>query len=186
MCLFLSRSPVQRAYSENGQYLVAVRYPGQWTDIRDFVQPTDPDVVTLYHQYGPDYWSLYDLVCREIDYRRDTGEFWQQPGETLARGRGDCEDTSILLTSLIRAPGSPDAYVALGDYCGYGHAWCQYRGEILESTFTWARPVSDPEHYELYCIFNDQEAVELWPGALEELFALRRDEATKLRLMARG
>lgn len=185
MCLLLSRSAGQRAYSENGQYLVAVRYPGQWTNIRDFVQPTDPDVVALYHRYGPDYWPLYDLVCREISYRSDRGEFWQLPVETIARTQGDCEDTSILLTSLIRA-GSPDVYTALGSYQDFGHAWCQYRGEILESTFTWARPVSDPEHYELYCLFNDQKVVELWPGALEELFALRRDEATKLRLMAHG
>jgi len=186
MCLLLSRSPGQRAYSENGQYLVAVRYPGQWHDIRDFVQPTDPDVVALCHRYGPDYWSLYDFVCREVSYRRDRGEFWQQPSETLARQLGDCEDSAILLTSLIRAGGSPDAYVALGDYYGLGHAWCQHNRQILETTFTWARPVSDPEHYELYCLFNDQTVVELWPGALEELFSLRRDEATKLRLMAHG
>lgn len=181
-----SRSSVaRRAYYHDGSYLVSVRFPGQWNDIRDFVQPANPDVVAIYHQYGPDYWSLFDFVCRNIDYRRDVGEFWQTPSETLARRQSDCEDTSILLTSLIRTGGDPDAYVALGSYAGYGHAWCQYRGgEILESTFTQARPVSDPEHYELYCLFNEQEVIELWPGALGEIFEIPREEATKLSLLA--
>lgn len=173
----------QRVYSQDGTYLVNVRYPGQWHDIRSFVQPTNPDVVTIYHQYGPHYWALYDFVCRNIDYRRDIGEFWLTPSETL-RGYADCEDTSILLTSLIRASGAPEAYVSLGSYQGYSHAWCQYRGEIMESTFTQARPVLDPEHYELYCLFNEQDVIELWPGALGEIFDLRRDEAMKLGLMA--
>ncbi len=182
-CFFRALPMASRAYYQDGQYLVSVRYPGQWNDIRDFVQPANPDVVSIYHQYGPDYWSLFDFVCRNIDYRRDIGEFWQTPSEVL-RGWGDCEDTSILLTSLIRAGGSPDIYVALGSYQGLGHAWCQYRGEILESTFTQARSVSDPEHYDLYCLFNDQEVIELWPGALAEIFEVRREEATKLNLMA--
>lgn len=178
-----SRTMASRVYHEDDSYLVSVRYPGQWHDIRDFVQPANPDVVNIYHQYGPDYWSLYDFVCRNIDYRREIGEFWFTPSETL-RGYADCEDTSILLTSLIRVDGTPDAYVSLGSYQGYGHAWCEYRGEILESTFTRARPVSDPEHYETYCLFNDQEVLELWEGALGEVLSVPREEAAKLNLMA--
>lgn len=174
----------QRVYSQDGTYLVNVRY-GQWRDIREFVQPNNPQVQTIYSQFGPDYWSLYDFVCRDIDYRRDIGEFWLTPSETLASKLGDCEDTSLLLCSLLRNT-ITDAHVALGSFQGYGHAWCQYQGKILESTFTQARPVSHPEHYELHCLFNDQDIIELWPGALEEIFAIRRDEATKLNLMARA
>ena len=178
-----SRAMSSRAYyHEDGRYLVSVRYPGQWHDIRDFVQPANPDVVALYHQYA-DYWSLYDFVCREISYRRDTGEFWLTPSETLARRRADCEDTSILLTSLIRAGGTP-VYVSLGTYQGYGHAWCEYRGEILESTFTSARRVPDPQNYVAYARFNESSVEEAWPGGLGEIFDVPRDEATKLDLMA--
>ncbi|MBA7705773.1 hypothetical protein ES703_114612 [subsurface metagenome] len=179
MCLFLSRSPGQRAYYQDGQWLVDVRY-GDWHDLREFIQPDNPDVLAIFSQFGPNPWALYDFVCREIDYRRDIGEFWQTPSETL-RGIGDCEDTSILLTSLLR--NFTNAHVALGSFQGYGHAWCQLNGEILETTYTYARQTV-PRDYQLMAMFNDIETIELYPGALGEIFELRRDEATKLNLIA--
>lgn len=173
----------QRSRYINGQYLIAVRYLGQWDDIRSFVQPDNPDVVAIYSEIGPDPWSLYDWTCQNIDYRHDiAGEFWETPSETIASGRADCEDTAILLCSLLR--NFTNAYVVLGDYQGYGHAWNQINGEILETTYTRARPVPDPYDYEAYCIFNDREVIEFWPGALGEMFSLRRNEAIKLRLIA--
>jgi hypothetical protein len=33
-------------------------------------------------------------------------------------------------------------------------------------------------------MFNDQEVIELWPGALSQLFQLARNEERKLALMA--
>jgi len=183
MCLSLSRSLRQRVSYEDGQYLVSVRY-GAWHDLREFLTPGDPAVLAVYSQVGPDAWQLFDCVCREISYRHDTGEFWQLPRETLAKTTGDCEDTSILLTSLLR--NFSDAKVVLGDYYGYGHAWCQHNGQILETTYTRARLTPDPQHYTPFLLFNDREVIELWPGALEELFALRRDEATKLNLIGKA
>lgn len=179
----LGRAFTGRRVYQDGHYLVSVRYPGQLNDIREFVQPHNPDVVAVYSQFGPDYWALYDFVCRNINYRRDWGEFWQTPSETL-RGYGDCEDTSILLTSLIRAGGAPNCHVALGSLEGYGHAWCELDGQILETTYTSARPVPDPQDYCPYLYFNQQAVIELWPGALDDIFRLRRDEATKLNLIA--
>ena len=172
----------QRIYYQDGQYLVAVRYPGEWNELRDFVQPADPDVLAIYSQYGPDPWGLYDFVCRNISYRRDVGEFWQTPRETL-QGYGDCEDSANLLTSLLGA-GQISAYTAIGSYVGYGHAWCQLDGQILETTYTSARPVPDPQDYCPYVLFSDQEVIELWPGALSEVFEMGRDEKSKLGLMA--
>lgn len=173
---------LSRVYREDGHYLVAVRFPGQWHNLQDFVQPGNPDVLAIFSQYGPNYWSLYDFVCRNIDYRRDIGEFWQTPSETLASKLGDCEDTSLVLCSLLR--NAINAHVALGSFQGYGHAWCEYNGQVMETTYTSARSIPNPEDYCLYVIFNDQDVVELWPGALGEISALRRDEATKLNLMA--
>ncbi len=170
----------QRVFYEDGQYLVKVRY-GQWYDLRAFVQPSNPDVVAIYSEVGPDSWGLYDWVCQNIDYRLDIGEYWETPSETLAWGEADCEGTAILLCSLLR--NFTNAYVAVGDYQGYGHAWCQ-NGEILETTYTRARSVPDPHDYQAFCLFNDQEVIELWPGALDEVFSLRRNGLDKLNLMA--
>lgn len=173
----------RRVYAQDGRYLVSVRYPGQRHDLREFVQPDNPDVFAAFSQYGPGPWALYDFVCRKVDYRRDWGEFWQTPSETL-RGHGDCEDSAILLTSLIRVVGAPNCYVALGSLGGYGHAWCELNGQVLETTYTSARPVSNPQDYCPYVIFNDQEVIELWPGALEEVFEIERNEPVKLNSMA--
>ncbi len=183
MALTRSSPLGQRVYYEDGQYLVAVRYPGQWYELRDFVQPDNPDVLATYSQIGPDVWGCLDFVCRNIDYRRDIGEHWQFPSETLG-GMGDCEDTSILLASLLN--NFTNAYVVLGEYGGYGHAWCrcQLDGQVLESTYTEARPVPDPGNYEPLVLFNNDEVNELYPGALADIFTLRRNEATKLNLMA--
>ena len=174
----------RRVY-QDGQYLVSVRYLGQRHDIRDFIQPDNPDVLAVYSQYGPDPWNLYNFVCQNIDYRRDIGEFWAFPSEVLASGTADCEDTSNLLTSLLRCRGI-NAYTTLGDYQGWGHAWVDRAGQIYETTYTRAQPVPDPEHYIPYVLFDDQNVIELWPGALGEIFSLRRDEATKLALVARA
>lgn len=184
MVLTRSRPLGQRVYYQDDQYLVSVRYPRQWHELRDFIQPSNPDVVAIFSEFGPDYWSLYDFVCRNIDYRMDIGEVWQFPSETLARGQGDCEDSSILLTSLIRAGGNPSCHVTLGSLGGCGHAWSEVNGQILETTYTSARPVPDPVAYEPMVIFNESEVIELWPGALGEVFELGRDEAAKLNFMA--
>lgn len=34
--------PVPRVHYENGQYLVSVRSPGEWHELREFVQPDNP------------------------------------------------------------------------------------------------------------------------------------------------
>lgn len=179
----LRGSVSQRAYYLNGQYLVNVRY-GQWQDILDFVQPDDPDVLSIYREIGPNSWELYDFVCRSINYRRDIGEVWQFPSEIIASGKGDCEDTSILLVSLLN--NFTYSHVALGCYQGYGHAWCDLNGRILETTFTQARLVADPGNYQTFALFNEREVIELWPGALGEIFELERDELLKLNLITKA
>ncbi|GAI94837.1 unnamed protein product, partial [marine sediment metagenome] len=55
LALWTLRPPGQRI-SYDGQYLVSVRYPGQWHLLTDFIQPNNPDVLALYSQIGPDPW----------------------------------------------------------------------------------------------------------------------------------
>jgi len=161
------------------RYFVAVRHLGEWREIREFVQPFSPSVVGA----QADIWDCLDWVCRNISYREDVGEFWQLASETLTKKEGDCEDSAILLTSMLR--GFTNAYVVLGSLQGWGHAWgTSEEGEILEATYTQAIVVPDPENYCPYVYFSDQEVIELWPGALREVFELRHNEAAKLSLMA--
>lgn len=166
----------------DGRYFVAVRHFGEWHEIREFVQPDNPDILFVYSQIGPDVWSCLDFVCRNISYSRDIGEFFNFPWETLAAGEGDCEDSTFLLISLLK--NFTNAYAVLGDYQGWGHAWGVSEAGILEVTYTRATAVPDPEAYHPYVLFNDQEVIEMWPGALREVFQLRRNKAAKLSLMA--
>lgn len=163
----------------DGRYLVAVRHLGEWREIREFVQPFSPSVVGA----QADIWDCLDWVCRNISYREDVGEFWQLSSETLTKKEGDCEDSAILLASMLN--NFTNAYVVLGSLQGWGHAWvASEEGEILETTYTRATIVPDPENYCPYVYFSDQEVIEMWPGALREVFQLRRDEVRKLNLIA--
>jgi hypothetical protein len=127
-------------------------------------------------------YKLWDWVCHQIAYRSDNGEYWFFPSQTVARGAGDCDDSANLLTSLLRSAGF-NAYTVVGSYRGFGHAWTKLDGEILETTYTFAHPVGDPQNYRAYAMFNDQEVIEMWPDALSQLFQLARDECSKLTLM---
>jgi hypothetical protein len=130
-------------------------------------------------------FKLWDWVCRHVSYRSDDGEYWYFPNEVLSEAKptGDCDDTANLLTSMLRAAGF-NAYTVAGSYRGFGHAWTELDGEILETTYTYAHPVADPQNYRAYAKFNDQEVIEMWPGALSNLFQLAHNECKKLTLMA--
>lgn len=94
----------------------------------------------------------------------------------------NCEDTSLLLASLLN--NFSTSYVVLGEYLGYGHAWVQFDNQIFETTLSSPIIVNDPANYFAHAYFNEQIAIELWSGALEELFQIRRNELAKLRFIA--
>jgi hypothetical protein len=171
-----------KVHYADSQVLVEVRNPGEWHELREFINPLDPGVQRIYHQVGPDAWALLDWVCKAIEYRFDDGEWWGFPGETLYQKKGDCDDSSILTCSLLR--NFTDCYVAVGSYRGFGHAWCQTDGYILETTYSYAHDVPDPQNYRAYAMFNDEQVIEMWPGALSQLFQLARNEYQKLSFMA--
>lgn len=145
---------------------------------------------------------IWRLIARQIQYVHDTtkykkDDFWLFPPETWQIRRGDCEDGSFLLASLLIASGiSPFcvrvvlgmAFDGSGKSLG-GHCWPIYKNEagiwcILESTLD-AVPYSMPEADELaevgrtfryaplYC-FNGHH---LW-----EIFSSEPDESGKGKL----
>ena len=171
-----------RVQYRDGLYYVSVRNAGEWHEIREFVTPHAPEVQALLSQIGPSVDGCLQWVCSQVEYRYDIGEFFQFPVETVITRRGDCEDASILLASLLK--NFSDAHVILGSYRGWGHAWVAKEGEILEATYSQARAVPDPDNYKGLVAFNDGEVIESYPGALREVFNIRRNEEVKLNLMA--
>ncbi|HQN30858.1 MAG TPA: transglutaminase-like cysteine peptidase [Methanothrix soehngenii] len=105
-------------------------------------------------------WRSWDYVTRSIDYVTDKSSFgledlWLFPEETLMLGKGDCEDTSFLLASLLLASGISEqcVRVVLGRVASpagsYGHAWVVYQCEsgqwcLLETTLESAPPSFTP------------------------------------------
>jgi hypothetical protein len=130
-------------------------------------------------------FRLLDYTCKNISYRSDDGEWWSFPSETLHKLTGDCDDSSLLLLSMLRHFYPSDrVYAVAGTYRGLGHMWVELDDEILETTYTYAHAVPDPQNYHALVKFNDQEVIEMWPGALGQLFQLARNECQKLTLMA--
>jgi len=50
-------------------------------------------------------WVAENITYRTDDEVHGTGDYWQSPDETLARGTGDCEDHAFLTAALLRAAG---------------------------------------------------------------------------------
>ena len=105
----------------------------------------------------------YPLIGKTYRIDRSNLDFWQLPAETLAWGIGDCEDTSTLLCSLLRCDNlcSPnEVFVDCGLVGGWGHAWVNYRGYILETTLDGlpASGLGTYNGYQRQARFNDRHA----------------------------
>ena len=140
-----------------------VRHDGQYHPIRQLVTPDDPEVreIARVLVQAEDYISAcQDFVNSFTTYRGEIGDFWATPAETLGARAGDCDDSSILLCSLLRNYIAPeDVFCAVGEWSGGGHMFVAMLGEngrnrIIESTAPSSRPVRG--NYKVMALFNDQ------------------------------
>ena len=123
--------------------------------------------------------DIRDWVAINIDYTSDEKrwgkDYWQTPEETLTYRTGDCEDSSILLCSLLRTYGidAERVYVALGVNDGAdGHAflledwyrdgeWRRVESQSpaqlssRDSWFGFPTPDSRLNEYDITASFND-------------------------------
>lgn len=89
----------------------------------------------------PNLAQFYAFFCQTaIDYVDDKtskgkDEYWNFPIETLVDGKGDCEDTSILLAALIQASGEPKYADAAGIFLLPGHAMAAIKVEALNEKY---------------------------------------------------
>ena len=100
--------------------------------------------------FDPRAWKIWDYVATSVQYVTDKSsfgleDFWLFPEETLVLHKGDCEDSSFLLATLLLASGISEhcVRVVLGTVTtpdgSFGHAWVVYQNEsgrwcLLEST----------------------------------------------------
>jgi len=94
-------------------------------------RPTDRHILSAF--------LTTDIPFLGASYRvtRINEEFWQLPSETIAWGYGDCDDTAILLCSLLRNFIPPERVsVVVGRAGRWEHAWVQVDDKILETTLT--------------------------------------------------
>lgn len=104
---FGSWKPVTNSISGK-KYLVSSRW-----DLPKVVEPHSPDIESLAHfleAYGNDYVKTVLEFVHSIPYTKDDVEpsdkdWAKTPTELLVTGKGDCEDLSILCTSLLRNKG---------------------------------------------------------------------------------
>lgn len=139
-------------------------YPNMYipTDIREWFSTPDNEVINRSIQeigipkanvqgsFDLRAWNIWKYVAESIAYVTDKDaqgidDFWQFPEETLILRKGDCEDSSFLLATLLLASGISDhcVRVVLGKVTSpdgvIGHAWVVYQNEsgvwcLFEST----------------------------------------------------
>ena len=89
-------------------------------------------------------YTIWAAVVGNCHYSKDTSDryttrdAWQFPLQTISRGKGDCEDSALLLADWLISRGF-EVRVALGRYGDMGqHAWCVAKVDgidyLLEST----------------------------------------------------
>jgi len=94
------------------QYPTYGNDPAIYEQVNRLVRPFDAGVVDLAGRLSAGlganysvYWlcALFDWVTSELTYTSDPSDddVWSPPGDTLAAGGGDCEDYSILISSVV-------------------------------------------------------------------------------------
>ncbi|MBA7697555.1 hypothetical protein ES703_106222 [subsurface metagenome] len=147
--------------------LADVRHDQKHHSIRSLVQPDDQEVrdIARVLMQAPDFTSVaQEFVNSFTTYGSEVGDFWRTPSETLEKRTGvDCDDSAILLCSLLRNYMPPDqVYCAFGLWAmggkTDGHMFVVTKGEggedrILESTAPPGKSLRGK--YIIYGMFND-------------------------------
>lgn len=161
-----------------GELRANVRYDGRYHPVRALVQPGHAlvrEVAAVLSQSPDPARAAHEFVSRFTSYKPEVGDFWAQPGEMLEARQGDCDDSAILLCSLLRNYLPPEkVFCAVGMWrvggSAEGHMWVVIEGDdgedrVLEST---AQPHSPLRgEYDVMALFNDCYAFAT-PQALTE------------------
>lgn len=92
---------------------------------------------------------MLEEIYTGIEYQSDTElhgvyDYWQFPEDTVATGRGDCEDVAMLLADrIIRKTGLPAMIVTGDGRDGITHAWVYFKNRYYDPTFERIVPPDD-------------------------------------------
>lgn len=140
-----------------------VRKDGRYHSLKKFIQPDDPIIqeiaVILSNSKNP-IATAQDFVRKITKYRKQTGEFFRYPTETLEAKKGDCDDSAILLTSILRNYLNPEyVFTAVGSHSGEGHAWVvinnDHYSRVIEATAFSTKKINESK-YKPEVFFNDE------------------------------
>jgi len=101
--------------------------PAIYKEVNGLVRPYDTAVVDLASRLSAGlganysvYWlcALFDWVTSELLYTSDPSDddIWSPPGDTLAAGGGDCEDYSILISSVVERWGGNSRFYVISQH----------------------------------------------------------------------
>ena len=112
--------------------------------------------------------TAFVQICIAYDYEEaGSTEYWRYPMETLCDGKGDCEDTSILLAALIDAKGLNGGFLLMP-----GHAMCAVASSDLNYPYDNLNhsSVYDLDFYPIETTYDEFETIGSISPATEVLY----------------
>lgn len=73
------------------------------------------------------YDEAWDWINENIEYRRDEGESWSPPNDTVSRGYGDCEDKGLLMLDIVAQQFGEEGILVCGGNGDTFHAWVEFK-----------------------------------------------------------
>ncbi|MBQ5397744.1 MAG: hypothetical protein IIU13_03730, partial [Candidatus Methanomethylophilus sp.] len=108
-------------------------YPGSQYDTDQFAE-----FVLAFGQIGYEYGYDYAQYVRGTGSDAESTDYWAYSDQTIFSGFGDCEDTSILIASLLRSLGYSTECVVLPSHMTFAVALddTSYLGTITTKAYT--------------------------------------------------
>ena len=113
----------------------------------EYITPYNPEVQQATESIGicepcgnrKNALKIWNYVFNNVEYQ--LSETWFTPAETLKNGKGDCEDVTFLVGSMLLAAGIEDTEIVVG-YLHHGdgrkeeHTWNRVGDMVIDATGT--------------------------------------------------
>jgi transglutaminase-like putative cysteine protease len=143
----------------------------------DYIASYILSTCSTYEEYAE---KALDFVHNAVYYMSDadsTGyaEYWKYPDETLYDGVGDCEDTTFLYASLLRAAGIPTIMLDFQNHLAVGVGLSGFNGTYTEyqgRKYYFAETTSNMYDEEDFNYSYNMQVGEVWDGMLQDFYII--------------